>query len=105
MCGPCSHRTSPAILLDTCTLICDALAPDRLSPAASNALTRGESEGSLACADITLWEIAMLLNKDRLDPSTDSATFCQLALGAHGVRVLPVTPEYDGVPAYKPCGE
>jgi PIN domain nuclease of toxin-antitoxin system len=81
------------ILLDTCTLIFDALTPQRLSKVARKALDRGEAEGALACADISLWEIAMLVSKDRLDPGTDSATFCRLVLDARAVRVLPITPE------------
>ena len=81
------------ILLDTCALIFDALTPHRLSAAALKALTQGEEDGSLACADISLWEIAMLVAKGRLDPGTDSATFCRLALDARRVRVLPITPE------------
>ena len=56
------------ILLDTCTLIFDALTPERLSDAACGALDRGEAAGTLACADITLWEIAMLVSKGRLAP-------------------------------------
>ena len=35
----------------------------------------------------------MLVSKGRLDPGTDSATFCRLALDARGVRVIPITPE------------
>ena len=81
------------ILLDTCALIFDALTPERLSTAAREALGRGEAEGTLACADISLWEIAMLVRKGRLDPGTDSSSFCRLALNARGVRVLPITPE------------
>jgi PIN domain nuclease of toxin-antitoxin system len=81
------------ILLDTCALIFDALTPERLSPAAREALDRGEAEGTLACADISLWEIAMLVGKGRLDPGTDSATFTRLALEARGIGVLPITPE------------
>ncbi|MEA3275041.1 MAG: type II toxin-antitoxin system VapC family toxin [Pseudomonadota bacterium] len=81
------------ILLDTCALIYDALAPERLSTAARAALDTGETNGTLACADISLWEIAMLVDKGRLDPGTDCATFCRLALDARGVRVLPITPD------------
>ena len=80
------------ILLDTCALIFDALTPERLSGAAREALDRGEADGTLACADISLWEIAILVSKGRLDPGTDSASFCRLALDARGVRVLPITP-------------
>jgi len=44
------------ILLDTCVLIFDALTPERLSTAARDALEDGESDGTLACADISLWD-------------------------------------------------
>jgi len=73
-------------------LIFDALTPERLSVAARAALESGEADGALACADISLWEIAMLVGKGRLDPGADSATFCRLALDARSVRVLPITP-------------
>lgn len=72
------------ILLDTRALVFDALTPERLSGAAREALDRGEAEGTLACADISLWEVAMLVRKGRLDPGTDSASFCRLALDAGG---------------------
>jgi PIN domain nuclease of toxin-antitoxin system len=52
-----------------------------------------EADGSLACADISLWEIAMLVSKGWLDPGIDSSTFCYLASDARGVSVLPITPE------------
>ncbi len=81
------------ILLDTCALIFDALTPERLSPAAHDAIARGEAEGGLACADISLWEIAMLVAKGRLDPGTDAATFCRLAIDARGVQVVSISPE------------
>jgi PIN domain nuclease of toxin-antitoxin system len=80
------------ILLDTCALIFDALTPERLSTTATTALDRGEAAGSLACADISLWEIAMLIAKGRLQPGTDAETFCRLALDARGTRLLPITP-------------
>jgi PIN domain nuclease of toxin-antitoxin system len=81
------------ILLDTCVLIFDALTPERLTPTARSALDQGDRNGSLACADISLWEIAMLIAKGRLRPGTDALEFCRLALSARGIRCLPVTPE------------
>ncbi|WP_373508849.1 type II toxin-antitoxin system VapC family toxin [Thiocapsa sp.] len=80
------------ILPATCALIYDALTPERLSAAAVEALSQGESAGTLACSVISLWEIAMLITKGRLSPGTDAKTFCQLALDARGTRVLPITP-------------
>jgi len=35
----------------------------------------------------------MLVARGRLDPGTDSTTFCRLALDARRVRVLPITQE------------
>jgi len=95
------------ILLDTCALIFDALTPVRLSVSARATLDRGEAEGSLACCDISLWEIAMLVGKGRLDPGTDSATFSRLALDARGIRVLGITPEiaYRSVEIDLPYGD
>lgn len=37
------------ILLDTCALVFDALAPERLSAEALRAIEEGEENGSLAC--------------------------------------------------------
>jgi PIN domain nuclease of toxin-antitoxin system len=81
------------ILLDTCTLIFAALTADRLSANALRAIEDGETNGTLVCADISLWEIAMLVSKGRLDPGIDSTAFCRLMLDARGIRVLPITPE------------
>jgi PIN domain nuclease of toxin-antitoxin system len=81
------------IVLDTCVVIFDALTPERLSESARASLDQGEADGTLACCDISVWEIAMLVAKGRLDPGTDSATFTNLALDARGIRVLEITPE------------
>jgi PIN domain nuclease of toxin-antitoxin system len=81
------------IILDTCILIFDALTPERLNSKALRAIEEGEQNGRLACADISLWEIAMLIGKGRLDPGTDCGTFIDLVLAARGIRTIPVTPE------------
>ena len=81
------------IVLDTCTLIFDALLPDKLSNKALRAVEQGEKHGILACSDISLWEIAMLIQKGRLDPGTDAVTFINLALLARKIEVMPITPE------------
>lgn len=50
-------------VLDTCALIFDALAPDKQSKKALRAIEQGKKHGELACCDISLWEIAMLVQK------------------------------------------
>ena len=81
------------IVLDTNALVFDALAPERLSPAARSAIEKGEAGGSLACCDISLWEVAMLIAKGRIKVDTDTGSFLRSTLAARGIRVLPITPE------------
>lgn len=84
----------PAVLiLDTCAMIFDSLDPDRLSKKAAAAIAQADTAGTLACCDISLWEIAMLIAKGRLDPGTDSQKFINLVLAARNIKVLPITPE------------
>jgi PIN domain nuclease of toxin-antitoxin system len=80
------------IVLDTCAIIFDALSPQRLSDKARVALDRAELEDTLSCSDISLWEIAMLIKKGRLDPGTDYLSFMRAALTARSIGVLPITP-------------
>lgn len=48
------------IICDTHVLLFWVDAPKRLSSNAYSAVEHGLASGTLACADITLWEIAML---------------------------------------------
>jgi PIN domain nuclease of toxin-antitoxin system len=56
------------VVLDTNALIFDALQPKRLTPRALRAIETASARGELACSDISLWEIAMLVAKNR-EPS------------------------------------
>jgi PIN domain nuclease of toxin-antitoxin system len=90
------------IILDTCALIFDALTPDRLSKKALRAIEQGGKLGEVACCDISLWEIAMLVQKGRLDPGTDTAAFINMALSARKIEVLPITPEIAALSSSHP---
>lgn len=81
------------LILDTCALVFDSLDPARLSKKAAAAIAQADDAGTLACCDISLWEIAMLVSKGRLNPGTDSQKFIQLVLAARNIKVLPITPE------------
>jgi len=80
------------LILDTCVIVFDALAPERLSAAAAAAIEKEELEGVLACSDISLWEIAMLVEHGRLSAGTDVEDFIRLALAARSIAVLPISP-------------
>lgn len=81
------------LILDTCALIFDALDPNRLSKKATSAIAQADAAGRVACCDISLWEIAMLVVKKRLDPGTNTQEFIQLILDARKIVVIPITPE------------
>ena len=81
------------IICDTHVMIHWSLAPERLSPKAVVAIEQGRKNGTLACADISLWEIAMLAARGRIKISVAPAQFIQDVLLALGLQVLPITPE------------
>ena len=77
------------VVVDTHVLVYDALEPRRLSVRARRAL-EGDG-GPIAASDISLWEIAMLIAKGRIDPSADPVRFIEKIIEARGIRILPVT--------------
>lgn len=79
------------IALDTHVLIWDALAPERLSQASVQAIANANQHGEIVVSDITIWEIAMLVQKGRLKIETDCQTFLDLVLQANKIRVVPIS--------------
>jgi PIN domain nuclease of toxin-antitoxin system len=76
------------VVLDTHVLIHDALVPARVSRRARRVL----DTQPLACSDISLWEIGMLVAKGRLAVETGIDAFLEDVLRARTIRVLPITP-------------
>ena len=81
------------ILLDTCAIIFAALTPEKMAKKAAKEIARGIESKMLACSDISLWEMAMLISKGRLKPAADSRTFISRVVAAYQLNVLPITPE------------
>jgi PIN domain nuclease of toxin-antitoxin system len=81
------------IVLDTHAIIFDALVPKRLSPRARKAIEAAAEERQIACSDISLWEIAMLVSRGRLDPAMDARQFLDDVITARSIQVLSITPE------------
>jgi PIN domain nuclease of toxin-antitoxin system len=79
------------ILLDTCAVIWDALEPNQLTPKAKNAIERYQNE--LIVCDISIWEIAMLIRKDRLVVESTTSGFIRLLLEARNFQVQEITAE------------
>lgn len=81
------------VVLDTHALVYDALDPARLSSHARKAIDLGAANRELACCDISLWEIAMLIARGRLDPGMDARQFLDDLIVARRIHVLPITSE------------
>jgi PIN domain nuclease of toxin-antitoxin system len=81
------------IAVDTHILIWDALLPARLSPAAAEAIAASNQADGIIVADISLWEIAMLVQKERVQVETDCRTFLNLILQANKIHVRAITPQ------------
>jgi PIN domain nuclease of toxin-antitoxin system len=81
------------IILDTQAMIFDALFPSKLSSRARTAIQAGFADNELACADISLWEAAMLVSKGRVNPDMTAQQFLDDMIIARGIRVLPITTE------------
>jgi PIN domain nuclease of toxin-antitoxin system len=82
-------------ICDTHVLLFWADQPKRLSKAARTAVERGIDDGALACADISLWEIAMLYARGRINnqAGVTATDYIRDILAAMTMTVLPITPE------------
>jgi PIN domain nuclease of toxin-antitoxin system len=82
-------------ICDTHILLFWADDPSRLSAPASAALDLGVQSATLACSDISLWEIAMLYSRGRINnrAGISSAAYMQDILIGMILTVLPVTAE------------
>ena len=67
--------------------------PQRLSKRASAALEKGLQEKTLACADITFWEIAMLMRAGRLRNDIPADRYMNDLALILSLTVIPITPE------------
>lgn len=79
------------MVLDTCAIIWDALDPGQLSRKARKAIELHENE--LIVCDISFWEIAMLIRKERLVVDDTTSGFINLVLRARNFHIQPITPE------------
>jgi len=91
------------IVVDTHVLIWDALEPEKLSQAAKEAIAVANQTDGLLVADISLWEIAMLIQKGRIQVSTDTHSFLNLIVEANRIQLSPISPEIAAQSAQLPA--
>jgi len=80
------------IVLDTHVIIWDALKPELLSDPARQAIDLANRQDGLIFCDISLWEIAMLIHKGRLQVEVEYPDFINLVLQANRYILRRITP-------------
>ena len=81
------------IVADPHIVIWDALEPDKISAKAKTAFRKANKKDGIIISDISLWEIAMLINKNRLKIDADYETFIDCVLSSNNYIVQSITPE------------
>lgn len=81
------------ILLDTCAIVWDALEPKKITAKAKKAIDNADKQNALLMADISIWEISMLVKKGRIEIDTTPAHFINLYLQSRNISVKSITPE------------
>ena len=81
------------IVLDTHTIIWDALAITKLSKKAKAEIEKADEEGVLIISDISLWEIAMLVSRKRIEVAETPANLIRTMLNARSYSVRKISPE------------
>lgn len=81
------------IVMDTCVIIWDALEPSKLTPTVLDAINQADQKNTLMIADISIWEIAMLIKKGRIKIEAKQSHFLNLYLQSRNITVIPITPQ------------
>jgi PIN domain nuclease of toxin-antitoxin system len=81
------------ILLDTCAIVWDALEKSQLSEKALMAIDKADEFNALIISDISVWEIAMLIKKERIKINTTASNFINLYLQTRNIAIIQISPE------------
>ena len=81
------------ITLDTHVILWDALQPQMLSKKAREAIKKANQIDGLFFCSISLWEIAMLVRKKRIEVKVPYMEFIDLLLSSNRYFVQEITPE------------
>jgi len=81
------------IVVDTHIIIWNALKPEMLSGKAEKAISAANNSDGIIFCEISLWEIAMLMHKERLRLDIEYTEFIQLILESNKYVFRGITPE------------
>ena len=81
------------IVVDTHVILWDALKPELLSKPAQKAIAQANEEDGIIFCEISLWEIAMLVQKERISIATSYSKFIKLVMASNRYHFQGITPE------------
>lgn len=81
------------IIMDTCAIIWDALEPAKLTKKAKKAIGNADNNNDLLICDISIWEIAMLVKRKRIEVDESPANLIRIILSSRNYNVVNITPE------------
>ena len=81
------------IVVDTHVIIWNALDPQKISTKAKKAIKQAQSKHALLASEISLWEIAMLFKRGRIQVDIDYLSFIKLIRLASNYQFVGITPE------------
>lgn len=81
------------IVLDTHVILWDALEPNKLSRKAKSSISHANANDGIVFCEISLWEIAMLIQKERVQIDSSYLHFVQLLHASNKYEFRGITPE------------
>lgn len=81
------------IIMDTCAIVWDALQRDKLTKKAKTAISKADTNGEILICDISIWEIAMLAKRKKIEFDDTAANLIRLFLESRNITVIPISPE------------
>jgi PIN domain nuclease of toxin-antitoxin system len=88
------------ITADTHVILWDALKPDMISRKAKHALETANQTDGILFYEISLWEIAMLMNKKRIEIDLPYLEFIRLIKASNNYLFQGITPEIAELSAH-----
>lgn len=81
------------IVLDTHVLLWSLLTPDEISEEIKQKITSAQEENNLVICSISLWEIAMLSAKKRINIYEPISDFLRSIVNINGLSIQDISPE------------
>lgn len=81
------------IILDTPTIIYDAISPDSLTEKVVTRIYQADIAKELYICDVSIWEISLLIKNKSLIIDESASNFINLYLDYRNVEIIPIRPE------------